>query len=245
MGIGDELMAMGQARRYVREHGVDRVAIVDKDGRRRSHFMWEHTPYIAKPQDQCNYQIVNGGNARPYLNYAASTRERWAFNLDFRPTPAELKWVEGHDAASGMILIEPHIKPTASPNKQWGRWQELVDAAPHLPWGQPLIPGTHPLRGVKPLMTKNFIEVCAMLRAARGAVLPEGALHHAAAAVGCPAVVLYGAYIPASVTGYDEHINVAVDDPEATGWRTFNYRCQQAWKTITPQRVLQLVRQRI
>jgi ADP-heptose:LPS heptosyltransferase len=242
MGIGDELMAMGEARRYVRERGCARVAIVDKDGRRRSHFLWEQSDYIAQPQQECEHSIVNGGNARPYIDYQRTTKIRWAFNLAYRPTPAELPWIGACSQAQGMILVEPFIKPGASPNKQWGRWQELVDAAPSLPWGQPLMPGATALRGVAPLPTRNFTEVCAMLRAARCAVLPEGALHHAAAAVGCPAVVLVGAYIPASVTGYDDHITIAVDDPEATGWRVFNHRCQQAWKTITPQRVLQAIK---
>lgn len=243
MGIGDELMAMGEARRYVRERGCERVAIVDRNGRRRSHFLWEHSPYIAQPHDQCEHKIVNGGNARPYIDYRRSTRERWAFNLEFRPTPAELPWIGEYPAAKGLVLVEPHIKPGASPNKQWGRWQELVESDPSIPWGQPLMPGGRALRGVMPLMTSNFTEVCAMLRSARGAVLPEGALHHAAAAMGCRAVVLFGAYIPASVTGYDSHINLAVDDPEATGWRTFNHRCQSAWKQITPQRILAAIRQ--
>lgn len=242
MGIGDELMAMGEARRYVREHGVERVAIVDKDGRRRSHFLWERCGYIAKPQDECEHKIVNGGNARPYIDYQRSTRERWAFNLAFRPTPAELPWIDECAAARGMILVEPHIKPSASPNKQWGRWQELIDAAPALPWAQPVMPGARVLRGVKPLLTRNFPEVCAMLRSARCAVLPEGALHHAAAAVGCKAAVLYGAYIPASVTGYDGQIQLAVDDPDATGWRAFNQRCKEAWNKITPQAVLTTIK---
>jgi ADP-heptose:LPS heptosyltransferase len=218
------------------------VAIVDKDGRRRSHFLWSRCDYIAQPQQECGHRIINGGSARPYIDYQRTTKNRWAFNLAFRPTAAELPWISEAPQARGLILVEPYVKASASPNKQWGRWQELIDAAPSLPWGQPLMPGTRPLRGVVPLLTNNFTEVCAMLRAARCAVLPEGALHHAAAAVGCPAVVLFGAYIPPSVTGYDSHANLAVDDPEATGWRIFNYRCQQAWKTIPPQQVLQAIK---
>lgn len=238
MGIGDELMAMGQARKYVREHNCGRVAIMDKDGKRRSHFLWAHCEYIAQPHHQCEHKIVNGGNARPYIDYVRTTPIRWAFRLDYRPALAELPWVGTDSRAHELIVVEPDIKSSASPNKQWGRWQELIDSEPGLPWGQIGMAGTRYLRGVKQLPTNNFLEACALLRSARCAVLPEGALHHAAAALACRAVVLFGAYIPASVTGYACHTNLAVDDPEATGWRIFNQRCQQAWKQITPQTVL-------
>jgi ADP-heptose:LPS heptosyltransferase len=37
---------------------------------------------------------------------------------------------------------------------------------------------------------------------------PEGGLHHGAAAVGIPAVVLFGGFIPPQVTGYKTHVNL-------------------------------------
>ena len=58
-----------------------------------------------------------------------------------------------------------------------------------------------------------------MLSGARAAVLHEGGLHHAAAALGMPAVVLFGGMISPRNTGYDVHVNLAIDDPEALGWR--------------------------
>jgi len=238
MGIGDEMIAMGQARSYVREHGCDKVAIVDRNGTRRSHFIWARCSYIAGPSETCTHKVISGGNARPYVDYVRTTPLRWAWRLDFRPTPAELPWIKADEQARDLILIEPEIKSSASPNKQWGQWQTLVDAAPSLPWAQLGRGDSKFLRGVRQLVAPTFVEACGMLRAARCAVLPEGALHHAAAAMNCPAVVLFGAYIPASVTGYDQHFNIAVDDPAATGWRIVNERCQAAWKTITPQQIL-------
>ena len=38
-------------------------------------------------------------------------------------------------------------------------------------------------------------------------------------------------------TGYDLHINLAVDDPEALGWRIPHLACERAWAQITPRLV--------
>ena len=241
MGIGDELLAMGQARRYVQEHGCEKVEIVDRNGHRRSHYLWARCSYIAQPGELTKHRVVSGGNARPYVDYVRTTPLRWAWRK-FEPTPAELPWITADARARDVIIVEPNLKPSASPNKQWGRWQELIDAAPTLPWAQMSGGGQVQLRGVTQLEANGFAGTCGLLRGARLAVLPEGALHHAAAAVGCPAIVLFGAYIPASATGYDCQVNVEVDDPAATGWRIMNERCQAAWKTITPQAILERVR---
>ena len=50
----------------------------------------------------------------------------------------------------------------------------------------------------------------AALSGAKLAVLPEGGLHHGAAALGVKAVVLFGGFIPPEVTGYPQcgHINL-------------------------------------
>jgi ADP-heptose:LPS heptosyltransferase len=48
----------------------------------------------------------------------------------------------------------------------------------------------------------------ATLSRAIGYLGPEGGMHHASAAVGVPAVVIFGGYISPKVTGYEGHINL-------------------------------------
>lgn len=229
MGIGDELLALGQARAAGRK-----VAILDKAGRRRWHPLWERAHYIARPDEPGDFPgITNGPACRPYLDYRRSTKDRWAFT-DWRAQPAEVFDVRPDPRAAGLVLIEPHIKPTASPAKQWGRWQELVRSYPDVPWAQPGNPGARWLDGVIHLETRDFAEACNLLAGCATAVLPEGALHHAAAALERRVVVLFGGYIRPATTGYDTHINLAVDDPEALGWRLRHPACMRAWSRITP-----------
>lgn len=232
MGLGDELMALGQARR-----AGCKVRILDRHLEPRWHWLWEGAPYVARLGEPGDFPvIVNGPGARPYIDYRRSTKDRWVFTR-WRPAPGEVFGVGPAARASGRILIEPHIKATASPNKQWGRWQELVSLHPDLPWAQPGNPGTRWLDGVERLETRDFREACNLLAACATAVLPEGALHHAAAALGRRVVVLFGGYLRPSLTGYDSHINLAVDDPEAVGWRMKHRACARAWSRITPDTV--------
>jgi ADP-heptose:LPS heptosyltransferase len=68
-----------------------------------------------------------------------------------------------------------------------------------------------PLEGVKFLDTETFTEALSWMAASEGYIGPEGGLHHAAAAFGKPAVVVFGGYIHPNVTGYDFHENLGGD----------------------------------
>jgi len=228
VGLGDELLALGQARRAGRK-----VAILDKAGRRRWHHLWERAPYIARPGEAGEFPgLVNGPSCRPYIDYKRTTKDRWFFT-GWRASPGEVFGVTPDRRAAGLVLLEPHIKATASPNKQWGRWRELVHSYPDVPWAQLGNPGTKWLAGVVRLETASFAEACNLIAGCATAVLPEGALHHVAAALERRVVVLFGGFIRPATTGYPTHLNLAVDDPEALGWRIRHPACTRAWSRIT------------
>lgn len=234
VGYGDELMAAGQAWDLYCRTGRT-VRILDKAGAPRSHLLWKGMDCIRPDGDMI---VVNGSGCRPYIDYAATKEKRWFFRLDHRAIPAPWANDDGYDRRSvGRILVEPHIKPSASPNKQWGRWQELIDLAPALPWAQVGPKGTPRLRGVEFIETATFEDAMTVARSAMAAVLPEGGLHHARASCGST-VVLFGGFMPAQVTGYPFHENLWVNDPDAVGWRVRHPACERAWSQITPQRVL-------
>lgn len=229
MGLGDEVLALGQARRAGRK-----VQILGKGDERRWHWLWEHATYVARPGEAGDFPaIVNGPSCRPYIDYKRTTKDRWAFT-GWRANPGEVFGVTPDPRAAGLVLVEPHIKATASPNKQWGRWQELVRSYPEVPWAQAGNPGTRWLAGVVRLETASFGDACNVVAGCATAVLPEGALHHVAAALGRRVVVLFGGYIRPATTGYPLHLNLAVDDPEALGWRVRHPACTRAWSQITP-----------
>jgi hypothetical protein len=236
MGMGDEIMATGDARR-AQAADPRPVVIVDRHGRPRQHPLWHGNTRIVATRGPDTQAIVNGPKCRPYIDYGRSTKARWQWN-SYRATPGELFWVQPDNRGAGLIVIEPNVKDNASPNKLWGRWQALVDASPQLPWVQLGPSGSKWLNGVRHIVTNSFEEAVNVMAAARTAVLPEGGLHHAAAAVGLPAVVLFGGYISPATTGYDMHRNIWVDDINARGWRVSHPACAAAWHRITVEHVL-------
>ena len=245
MGLGDEIMATGQAR-VAQRTDPRPVAVLDKHGRPRWHPVWEGNPRIARPAAVAHgldvQTVVSGAGCRPYV--ARYTEERW-FYTDWRAPRGEIYLSDGERAfgrhGAGAIVVEPHTKAKASPNKQWPweRWQRVVDLRPDLPWLQLGPPGTRPLNGVRFLATPDFRHACAALSWARAAVLPEGGLHHAAAAFRLPAVVIFGGMIAPRNTGYPGHINVyRPHDGSPCGMRVPCRGCRDSLASIAPEEVV-------
>ncbi len=240
MGMGDELMASGHARRLSEQHGNRKVAIVDHRGWIRKHPLWEGVPYIANVFVHGTLKVLNCGGYRPYI--AAKSPARWTWK-NYTPYPAIIVFTPEEDAfgARGLnkILLEPHVKEqkTGHRNKDWGwaKWQALADRYPGqcIQVGPPL---TRRLDGVDFVATETFRLAAAVLKHARAAVLPEGGLHHAAAATRTRAVVLYGGFISPAQTGYAIHRNLFTGD-QPCGMRLHCEHCRAAMNAITVDEV--------
>lgn len=236
MGLGDEIMAAGEARK-MRETDARKVCVVNKRGRPRKHPIWQMCPDMHNPtRDHGGGQVCHNrpGN-RPYIDYEKSTIRRWVWK-DYQPTPARLNYGRAIPHKDS-ILIEPNIKHGAPPLKQWGRWRELLKSGHKFVQVGPR--GTQVLPGVKFIETRTLEESICHIAGMRAAVLPEGGLHHLAAALGLPAVVLFGAYITPRSTGYSFQRNLWTDMPEVTGWRIPHDLHRKAWAPITPELVLE------
>jgi hypothetical protein len=245
MGYGDELMVTGQARRLNNETGR-RVVVLDRRGNARWHPLWLGNPRILRPEvvkQAGPVEILrNGPGMRPYVR--SFTKDRWRWRA-FDCPPGEIYFTDGEeqvararrDRLAGRVVIEPNVKRKASPNKHWPHWRELVEAYPDIPWIQ-LGPARSrvTLPGVPFLETQTFRTAAICIREAAGYCGPEGGLHHAAAAVGRPAVVLFGGFISPAQTGYDFHTNIFTGD-RPCGWRTPCRHCAQAMAAITVDQV--------
>jgi hypothetical protein len=235
MGWGDEIMAAAQAR-LLYESNPQPVAILDKFGKPRSHKLWQGLDYIAQPGQPIRQSIVNGSSCRPYIDYNRTTKKRW-FYTNWRASVGEIVCYRA--PKRDYVVIEPAIKRNASPNKQWDGWQALVHARPAVDWVQLGPVGTRPLVGARHIVTNDFTAACAALSGARAAILPEGGLHHAAAALGVPAVVIFGSMVSPMNTGYDCQRNIyRPHDSGPCGWRIPCLHCQNVMEGISPYEVL-------
>jgi ADP-heptose:LPS heptosyltransferase len=111
------------------------------------------------------------------------------------------------------------------------------------PW--PVLQLGHPdadLLGIPLVEHVGFRQACGILHAARLIICPEGGLAHAAAALGVPAVVLWGGCVSAETLGYPEHVNLVDDDPKTPcGMLKPCPHCEQAWRKLTVDTVLEAV----
>lgn len=239
MGAGDFLMATGQVREMYERRPLP-VAVVGLHGKPQWHEVFENNPKIAR-RHRGPFQVLrNGPQARPYI--AASKPDRWIWK-DFGPPPGELHFtaaeLEFAKPYAGRILIEPNVKKNGHQNKAWPfeRWQALADRMPgsFLQCG-PV--GTRWLVGVERLITRTFREAAAVLAVSRAFVGTEGGMHHAAAAVGTPAVVLFSEFIAPSVTGYASHRNIR-HAGEPCGLRVPCASCERSMLAIEVEEVEQ------
>jgi ADP-heptose:LPS heptosyltransferase len=246
--LGDEIMLSGTARKA--QETDPRKCVPTYEGRPKWNQwgaqIWANNPRIAQPGERGDFQTLiarDSNNMRPY--HLAKTPERWTYNLAFRPDVGELYFTDEEkrfaEKYRDRVIIEPHIKPGASPNKQWGwmRWNKVAWLAQKegIKVTQLGPPGLQLLEGAEHVVTPSFRLAAAVLAVSRAAVLPEGGAHHAAAAVGLPAVVIFGGYIPVELTGYPGHINIGASLADACGNRQPCQHCADWMKRITPEDV--------
>jgi hypothetical protein len=248
MGAGDELMVTG----HVREMYLKDPRKVKLVYERQRHWneVFDNNPKICHWNEPDNGYVqlyqprVNG--LRPYCSSKSSTRWTWK---EYKPIPGEL-FFDGRELSFDQceakpcdVLLEPNMKGAASPNKDWGwdRWQRLAEMLVERGFTVAQVgpPKTKVLNGAKLVPTDNFRRAAAYIKTScKAAVLPEGGLHHAAAAVGRKAIVIYGGYISPNQTGYDLHDNIFTGD-EPCGWRSHCQHCADAMAKIEPEMVFE------
>ena len=249
MGIGDELMAAGEAKKAAAGRRI-KFRLLDKKDRPKWHFVWAGNPNIAGPMEKVDAILQTYvDRRRPYL--AESTPQRYVFK-PYRPTPAYIQippnLIPLMSHAAGKVIVNPTIKLGASPNKRWmiQRWRALVESAQDIKWLQiGHIDHGNKLKGAEGVYTHNFIEACALIAGARAVVCHEGALHHAAAAFGIPAVVIRGGYVSPEVTGYDGQVDFFEKTeafPLGCGMRISCRHCDKAMARIEVGDVLKALR---
>lgn len=239
MGLGDWIMATSQVRSMNEQTGK-RVVVVDRMGRPRWSEAFENNPRIACEYDhKTTVRLMNAGGARPYIRQKTPTHWMWQ-RWDIKP--GEL-YLDKHEHAfgeayAGGILIEPNTK-VLDGNKAWpfARWQELVSRAPHHKWIQVGAPGSRVLSGVTFVETPSVRKAFGVLSASRVFVGCEGALHHAAAALDVPAVVLWSEFISPLFTGYASQRNIRKAQ-RVCGSRVPCASCRASMEAITVDEVL-------
>lgn len=215
MGWGDEILALGRLERFHEATGMRGSIRGKTSGEARDNILWHNHPAWDK---DARDGIIDGGGFRPYI-------ERWTqwrnqpqiiFNHKYRPRAGRVhltKQEYEQTRIDGLYaVISPHIKSTASANKQWPveKWEEVIVKFP-VPVYQVSPEPVDIIKGARHFKTPTMRHAAGVIEGAMLVMTNEGGAHHLAAAMGAPAVVVFGAFVPPLVTGYPQHHNLAVE----------------------------------
>lgn len=237
MGWGDDVLTTGIVKRAYARHGVP---VCVGDGKVRWSVIFDGNPKIAKVPGKESLWVRSFEGRRPYIDYAKSDSSHYAWVRHFRAEPGELylsvEEIAPYRRYGGYVYIEPNCKGEITENKDWGfeKWQAVVEGLPEIRFVQG--PGKR-LKGVEQVETPSFRHACGLLSACAFFVGTDGGLHHAAAALGKPAVVVWGGYASPENLGYSSQVNLC-ETKRWCGERKSCDHCRKALDAVKVERVI-------
>lgn len=236
MGLGDWILASAQVKEANERTGKK---VMLGDGKRYFYEpqVFKNNPRMANPGEDCVW-VANYGGCRPYIR--GSIDRHFIFNDDFHATPGELYLSEEElefKYPEPYIVIEPEVKNKFSHgvNKSWPREYWEIVSKENLPFLQlgltetPIFPH---------LKTDTFRHALSILSKAKLFVGTDGGLHHAAAALGIPAVVIWTGFSSPKHLGYEFHTNIHDGGEPCGNYSGVCNHCLEISKSIKPERVI-------
>jgi len=248
MGLGDEIMAMGEAERLYEATGRP-VAICDRNHKPRWHEAWRNNPAVSRELGDGIDQIINCPGKRSYIKQWRHHPRRTEFNPDHRARAGRIHLTIEEDCRAraiapggSFVIIEPatRVSLRSSRNKDWGmeRWAEVIRDFPVPVYQFDIGDGTPVLEGVGIIHSDDFRISAGIIKFAALVLTIDGGTHHLAASMGTDAVVVFGGFCDPKITGYDSHANFYSDiDGSPCGRYDPCPHCKEAMAQITPEQV--------
>lgn len=245
-------MATGLAR-GVAARGM-KVAFGDKA---KGEVIWDqHSELIFRNNPNIAPRILNRGSSLEWIPFYKGHRiynkpgsRRWLWNYEFKAIPGEVFLSQDERARAatfgqGYVVIEPNVPAfkSVAPNKQWPveRYERVAERLKSK--GFDVVQMVHKdgvkLKAARYVKTPDFRAALATLARAALYVGPEGGLHHGAAAVKVPGVILFGGFIPPQVTGYEMHTNLTGGVQACGSWLSCDH-CKAAMNAIKVDEVVE------
>jgi hypothetical protein len=242
MGLGDWIMASADVK-----EANERTGKLVKLGNGTTMYLdkniFSNNPRMAKAEDTDVVWVANYPGKRPYL--AGNDGKHLIFDKTFKATAGELYLTSAERGwarkriKGDYIVVEPNVKKTYihTVNKSWPYFDELLKT--DLPWVQ--LGDVNVKTKTRKVDTASFREALSVLSGAKLFVGTDGALHHAAAALGIPAVVIWTGFTSPRHLGYDSHINIHDGgEPCGTYYKVCEH-CKKIARTIPVEQVREAV----
>jgi ADP-heptose:LPS heptosyltransferase len=243
MGMGDHLISTAMAKKaYAR---IGEPVVIGDGSRVEWSPVFANNPKIAKEAFEGCLWVRSYKGARPYIE--SNEPDKLIYKKDFRAEPGEIFFSDEEMKFfadfKNFVLIEPNVKRLPlSKNKDWGheKWQKVVNALPHIQFVQ-MKTGKYKLENVKLVDSPGIRHGFAMVRQCDLFVGTDGALHHAAAALGKPAVVVWGGLASPVNLGYSTHVNLHAGS-KPCGSKFPCLHCQYELEKITVEMVIEAIK---
>lgn len=246
MGYGDWIISTADVKRVNEETGLP-CKIGDGTRYYFEGQIHKNNPRIVdKDFSGKHVWVPNYPGSRPYIKEI--TRKRIVFNDGYKVSPGEIYFTEKELSflpevlpKEPFIVVEPNVKSQYGHtiNKAWcdHYWDRVFNEdLPFVQLGDEIKPRTKHIR------TKSFRSALAVLSKAALFVGTDGGLHHAAAAFGIPAVVIWTGFTSPKHLGYSSHINLH-DGSEPCGTHDGKcLHCRKKAEAILPEMVIQAIR---
>jgi hypothetical protein len=239
MGLGDWIIASAEVKE-ANERTGKLVKLGNGSTMYRDKSIFSNNPRMAEKDDTDVVWVANYPGKRPYL--AGNDGKHLLFNKTFKPVPGELylssdekEWARKR-IKGDYIVIEPNVnkKYIHTVNKGWPHFNELLKA--DLPWVQ--LGDVNTKSKTRKIDTETFREALSVLAGAKLFVGTDGGLHHAAAALGIPAVVIWTGFTSPQHLGYDMHVNIHDGgEPCGTYYKVCEH-CANIAQAISAEQVL-------
>lgn len=228
MGYGDFVMATAEVKAFHNKTGLKPRLEVEKSQRKQYEEVFKYNPYIGD-----DYVLKNKKGNRPYIE--TTINGRLIYNPNFKAVKGDLH-LGVKKVTQDYVLIDPYTKPGWSLNKAWPieRWETLSSKIYHVV--QPLY-GKPKLKNAQGVKTDNIRQAFKLLLNAKLFIGTDGALHHAAAALGVPSIVLWSGMTHPDTLGYDDHINIRANNSPPCGSLFKCHHCESMMSLIEVEQV--------
>lgn len=251
MAYGDAIMATAKARGL---HAQGKLAAFSVDGKTIKwtgycEDVFKNNPNIARPGAEKQSNIIWFPHYKKHFTcmHYDGIKRKYIWNYDFRVEPGEIFHDPlGPPPADRFVVIEPNVawQRAANINKDWGdgKYEKLARAL--IDAGYLVVQFVHgnsrrKIPGAHRISTTTFHQALGIMSQASLIIAPEGANHHAAAAVNVPAIIVWGGFSPPQTMGYANHIMLTGGATEACGSTAPCPHCRRAFDNISVEEVYQ------
>ena len=262
MGFGDAVLASALARGLHAQGKL--MAFYSPDVGARS-IKWTgycddifaHNPNIARPAQERQDNLIWQPHYKKVFSYCTydGKNRKWLWNRNYKAQPGEFFFTPQELACpveKPFIVLEPNIawQRQVNFNKDWGDGKYEALGKRLRNDGHRVVQFIHgnsrrKIDGAHQIPTPKFHQAAAIMSHASLIIAPEGANHHAAAALGVPSVIVWGDFSPHTM-GYDGQIKLSGSAPLQACGHVFNCpHCRKVMDSISVDEVYHAAIQRL